>query len=247
MEPGSPTVEDFRALARSSPWRFTTLHFTHRREHEAGGTPDDQPVEAWLDRKARRVTVRSSQGVEVIEGTPYGTDPLDEAEFGFTAAATAERPEGPTLRADGLVEVRPEGWHVDRGDPMWQDYLWTAMLDPVELSDGVVITGVAAVTVRGRPAWAATCRPLAGRGEEWEDGYEPRCSCCPLLDSAVSRLLEYGPGDPTLTDPALPTSYRVHLDVQTGIVVDLAPVDGRGGTVLTNEILSVDEPLNPPR
>ena len=25
-----PTVEDFRALARSSPWRFRTLHLTHR-------------------------------------------------------------------------------------------------------------------------------------------------------------------------------------------------------------------------
>lgn len=247
MEPGFPTVEDFRALARSSPWRFTTLHFTHRREREAGGTPDDQPVEAWLDRKAGRVTVRSSKGVEVIEGPPYRTAVLDEAELGFTAAATTERPEGLTMRADGLVEVRPEGWHFDRGDPMWLDYLWTAMLDPVELSDGVDITGVAGTAVRGRPAWAATCRPLAGRGEEWEGGYEPRCSCCALLDSAVSRLLEYGPEDPTLTYPALPTSYRVHLDVQTGIVVDLAPADGRGGVALTNEIHAVDELLNPPR
>ena len=247
MEPGSPTVEDFRALARSSPWRFTTLHFTHRREREAGGTPDDQPVEAWLDRKAGRVTVRSSQGIEVREGTPYGSDSPDGAEFGSLAAAMADRPKDLTLRPDGLVDHRPEGWYFARGAPMWQDYLWTAMLDPVELSYGVDITGVAAVTVRGRPAWAATCRPQAGRGVEWEGGYEPRCSCCALLDSPVSRLLEYGPEDPTLTYPALPTSYRVHLDVQMGIVVDLAPVDGRGGVVVTNEILSVDEPLNPPR
>lgn len=142
-----------------------------------------------------------------------------------------------------LVTQRPEGWHLEHGDPMWQDYLWTAMLDPLELSYGVEIGEVEGTTVRGRPTSAATCRPLIGKGEEWKGGYDPRCSCCPLLDSAVSRLLESGPQDPKLSDSELPTTYRVHLDVQTGIVVDITPLDGSGGTSLPNEIHAVDERL----
>lgn len=50
----------------------------------------------------------------------------------------------------------------------------------------------------------------------------------------------YGPEDPTLSDRELPTTYRVHLDVPTGIVVDITPLDGSGGTSLTNEIHAVD-------
>ena len=40
--------------------------------------------------------------------------------------------------------------------------------------------------------------------------------------------------------------YCVHLDVQTGIVVDITGLDGTGGSSLTNEIHAVDEPLHPP-
>ena len=40
--------------------------------------------------------------------------------------------------------------------------------------------------------------------------------------------------------------YRVHLDVRTGIVVDLTPLDGTEGTSFTNEIHNVDEHLDPP-
>lgn len=117
------------------------------------------------------------------------------------------------------------------------------MLDPLELSYAVGIEDVEATTVRGRPTWAATCRPLIGKGEEWQGGYEPRCICCPLLDSAVSRLVECGPQDPTLSDSELPATYRVHLHVKTGIVVDITPLDGSGGSSLSNEIHVVDERL----
>lgn len=129
---------------------------------------------------------------------------------------------------------------------MWQDYVWTAMLDPLELSHGVAVEDVTVTTVRGRPAWSATCWPLTRKGEEWEGGYKPRCGCCPLLGSAASHLVEYGPEDPTLTDHELSTVYSIHLDVQTGIVVDLTPLDGTGGTSLTNEVHAVDEPLDAP-
>ena len=105
------------------------------------------------------MTVRSSQGLEVSEGPPYGTRSSEDGEHRTASSAGSMQPPGLPLRLDGLMEHRPEGWHYDRGDPMWQDYLWTAMLDPVELTYGVDITCIVATTVRGRPAWAATCRP----------------------------------------------------------------------------------------
>lgn len=85
-----------------------------------------------------------------------------------------------------------------------------------------------------------------GNGEDWEGGYEPRCGCCPLMDSTASRLPEFGPDHPTLRARDLPTTYPVHLDVQTAIAVQIDAVDGWGGTVLSNHVLAVDQPLNPP-
>lgn len=150
------------------------------------------------------------------------------------------------LQPDDLVAERPSDWHLYYGDPMWRDYQWTAMLDPAELSHGVQIEDVTATTLRGRLTWSAICRPLMGEGEDWEGGYDPPCGCYPLLDSAASRLLEYGPDDPILHTSDLPTTYLVQLDVQTAIAVQINTVDGWGGTVLSNEIHDVDRPLNPP-
>jgi hypothetical protein len=237
--PLAPRADDFRALAQSSPWRFITVHFTYQGQRGAGAEADGI-AEAWLDRRAHRVTVRSPDGVRVAEGVPYGVSGMDTT----TALRT---PIEATLRPDGLVAKRPSDWHLYYGDPMWRDYQWTAMLDPAELSSGVQIDGVTATTLRGRPTWSATCRPLMGDGEEWEGGYDPRCGCCPLLESAASRLLEYGPDDPTLHSGDLPTTYLVHLDVQTAIAVQIDAVDGRGGAILSNKIHDVDQPLSPPR
>lgn len=245
-----PNADDFRALARSSPWRFTTLHFNHGE------------VEAWLDRTQKRLIVRSSRddggtSVETVEGVPYSTS----ARFGWdteTGMAIELGPAEPTAelplrRADGLVLKRPAGWHYDHGDPMWHDYRWTAMLDPAELADGLadvadepprIVPGVdlervQELQVRGRRGWRAVCRPRT-------DAYEPRCGCCPLLDSVASRLKEYGPDDPTRIDPTLPTAYLVTLDVQTAIVIEIEALDGTGGTRVTNTIHAVDEPLASP-
>ncbi|MFF0902839.1 UNVERIFIED_CONTAM: hypothetical protein RF653_04110 [Kocuria sp. CPCC 205316] len=246
--PETPTADDFRALARSSPWRFSTVHFTHRRQRDSGSAPSGAPVEAWLDRGPGRVVVRSPAGVEVAEGPPYGAAVKLVARHDDDAWCAVPPPPEPEvlLRPDGLVARRPEGWHYDHGDPLWQDYQWTAMLDPVELSRGVDVSDVLATVLRGRPTWSATCQPLLGNGEEWEDGYTPRCGCCPLLDSPASRIHEYGPEDPTPTGGDLATVYRVHLDVQTGIVVDITPLDGTDGSSLSNELHAVDEPLAPP-
>lgn len=246
--PDVPSAEDFRALARSSPWRFTRVHFTHRQQ-DTGRTGAEGAVEAWLDRRLQRVTVRTPHGIEVAEGVPYGGAvalAAWEEEGSETAVPPSQRSDAVLYRPDGLVAERPPEWHYDHGDPMWRDYQWTAMLDPAELGQGVEITELTATVLRGRPTWAATCRPLVGAGEDWEGGYEPRCGCCPLLDSLASRLLEYGPDDPTLATEEPPTTYCVHLDVQTGIVVDVTALDGLGGSSLTNEIHDVDEPLHPP-
>lgn len=226
-----PGEEEFRALARSSPWRFRTLHFTHR----SGGLDGERSVEAWLNRPSRRVTVRTGSTVEIAEGVPYGG-----------SAGRHEPPGVPEYRADGMVAARPPGWHVVQGDPMWRDYRWTAMLDPDELDHGVQIHDVAASTRLGRETWSATCVPLIGAGEEWVGGYDPRCGCCPLLDSRASRWVEYGPDDPITGARDLPTTYRVQLDVQTAIVVRIDALDGPAGMVLTNEVHGVDTHLAPP-
>ncbi|WP_202879577.1 hypothetical protein [Serinicoccus kebangsaanensis] len=120
---------------------------------------------------------------------------------------------------------------------------WEPGEDPVVQVDGVEVTDVVEVELRGRRTWQAVCRPLV-------DTYDPRCGCCPLLDSVASRLAEYGPDDPNLERDrtSLPTAYLVSLDVQTGIVVDVSPQDGDGaGSSFGNEIHVVDEPLRPPR
>ncbi|MEX5235268.1 hypothetical protein [Kocuria arenosa] len=245
--PETPAADDFRALARSSPWRSSTVHFTHRRQRDSGSAPSGAPVGAWLDRGPGRVVVRSSAGVEVAEGPPYDAAAKLVTWDDDAGCAVRPPPEPEVLlRPDGLVARRPEGWHYDHGDPLWQDYQWTAMLDPAELSRGVDVSDVLATVLRGRPTWSATCRPLLGNGEGWEDGYTPRCGCCPLLDSPASRIHEYGPEDPTLTGGDLATVYRVHLDVQTGIVVDTTPLDGTDGSSLSNELHAVDVPLDPP-
>lgn len=245
----TPSADDFRALARSSPWLFTTLHWRHG------------DVEAWLDRPAGRVTVRRADGlVQVAEGVPYSTTALT---FPATSGGAGDdgddgvvrRADGVVRRADGLVVARPHDWHYHHGDPMWGNYVWTAMLDPVELADdadldgqrprqdvtGVLVSEVTEVDHRGRRTWQAVCRPVV-------KSYDPRCGCCPLLDSVASRLLEYGPDDPNLAADreSLPTAYLVGLDVRTGIVVDVTPLDGTAGTSLANEIYAVDEVLTAP-
>lgn len=256
----APSADDFRALARSSPWRFTTLHWTSR---DFGRNDETDVVEAWL-RRPGHLTVRDGQGVHVVEGTPYGTPvrlerpastaapgpfvnpglaPRESEPVRRAAPATAPRP---VLRPDGLVDERPSGYHYEHGDPMWQNYRWTAMLDPEELSHHVDLADVHAAERTGRLTWWATATP--------QDGYDPRCGCCPLLLGRVSVELEYGPFDDDSGRRGwetawedLPSTYLVGLDVQTGIVVDITPLDGTGGTRLGTSIHSVDAALIPPR
>jgi hypothetical protein len=233
-----PTVDSFQALARSSPWRWRTLHFTRR--------GDLGPVEAWLRRPGELVVRRPDGSEDYVTGVPYSTTRITVRS---TPDGTVVEPwEGaepdpeprPTFRPDGLVAERPEDYFLEHGDPMWQNYTWTAMLDPDELSHDVAVDAVRADRIGGREVWRARLRPL--------DGYEPRCGCCALLWSEVSVRGEYGDEPDRLARllaEGFPDAYDVALDTQTGVVVALEPV-GRDphDSAFTVEIHQVDADLD---
>ena len=130
---------------------------------------------------------------------------------------------------------------------MFQDYRWVAMLDPVELADGIdrdteptvaplVVEAVTEVEHAGRPAWEAVVATTPA--------YEPRCGCCPLLRTRDIDLLEYR-DYPEYLLPVYPEAYRVRLDVGTGVCVFTDEIGGPtpgGGHDLRIE--AVDEPMD---
>lgn len=206
----------FAGLARSSPWRWTTLRFVlDTRLHGRTTT-----VRGWVGRPDR-LRVEELDGTVLFAGRQPGPPP------GYSPAGP------PVLDADGFVSTPrlwPERFPYDA--PMWQDYRWVAMLDPVELADGedhagevgppVVVDTLEAVEHHGRPAWEAVVRttPL----------YEPRCTCCPLLLSRDSDAKETAGGVPSILErmPGLrfADAHRVRLDVGTGVCVSTAEIGG---------------------
>ncbi|KRF19744.1 hypothetical protein ASG90_20140 [Nocardioides sp. Soil797] len=222
------TEDSFRALARSSPWRWQGLHF---RRH------GDEPVEAWVDRPGRlrvvdadgRVTnevVDLSDGSGVVSMVSvYSTD--DEVPPRKPTLVRQWPHEAqPVLDSDGLVTERPDDFverdgdlvTIDYGDPMYVNYHWVAMLDPRELADHTSITELRTDEHRGRPVWRARVEPV--------DGYDPTCGCCALLWSEISDRDEYDDDDSWRSDPnrLYPAAYDVALDVETGVVVLLEPI-----------------------
>jgi len=215
----TPTADDVRALARSSPWLWTTLHFTHL---DAEGE-----TEAWLRRPGRLLVVGPDGREERVVEEPRGS----------TTWRWPQEVE-PARRPDGLVVTRPDDPVVEYGDPMYRNYQWVAMLDPVELSHGVEITGVRTGEHRGRPTWEARVRAL--------EGYDPTCGCCPLVWSEVSDRLEYDDGSGRWEPPrgtAYPEAYDVALDVTTGVVVRSQAVGGDPRCDLEVVIHEVDGPM----
>jgi hypothetical protein len=221
-----PSADDFQALARSAPWRWSTLHFTHR-----GNANAFAAVEAWLVRP-ERLLVRHAAGRERHDGWPYGSS--GEAEMLWPTAF------GPVRRGDGLVAERPDDWRIRWGDPMYTNYQWVAMLDPVELSHDVSVRDVRVGERLGRPTWEARVTAL--------DGCDPRCSCCPLIRSEVADRYEYDDGSGTWRPPpgrAYPTAYDVALDVETAVVVRSEAIGGdRPGLDFEVEIHEVDADLD---
>jgi len=219
------TADSFRALARSSPWRWSSLHLRHRDAH--GAEPDwSHWVEAWLVR-------------------PDGVLVVDEAGRRLPPSIPDQRPEpsGPwrppdvTFRPDGLVA---EGRVAPLWDPApleglyWHNYFWLAMLDPFELSHHVGLSDLRADRLGGREVWWARARP--------ERGYEPRCggNCCELLPSEAGLLADFETWEDVPEGwprGPYPEAHDVALDVATGVVARIVPVGEGRGTWLENDVL----------
>jgi hypothetical protein len=222
-----PSADAFAALARSSPWRWTTLRFAFRRRQQEEW---EKGVRAWLRRPGfLRVEAGDGRLLQVDRGTQTAATAVLSAHGGrpvrLLRPGDAGFPE-PELRPDGLVAVRPWMGSVDYDDPMFVNYFWVALLDPAELADGLdadhgtpgsgpLVEELTEVEHFGRPAWEAVVRPTST--------YAPRCSCCPLLPSREADLLEFGPEG---VRDGYPEAYRVRLDVGTGVCVLSEALDG---------------------
>jgi hypothetical protein len=222
------TEDSFRALARSSPWRWSAVHLRHR----SGQLPTaaEDGLEAWLVRP---------DGLRLV-GSDGRELPLSLQEQRRDGRPTGPwRPPATTYRPDGLVAERsPQDFLDDRllGDALfWQNYYWVAMLDPLELSHHVAVSALREDEVSGRPAWRA--RLVA------ELGYEPRCggNCCELLYSEAGLRSDFPEPEDVpegWRGQTYPEAYDVALDVATGIVVRCLPIGGPSDAPwLENDIL----------
>lgn len=246
-----PTEDAYRALARSSPWRWRTAHLTY--------ADTDTVAEAWVRRPGQQLVRVAGRPDEIADErdrdrgghalvsvrSPRSPVPRRCAvglrrrprRAAATLAPSWPHEVAPTLRADGLVAVRPSDHVVAYDDPMHESYTWVAMLDPVELSHHTDVVDVREDDRLGRRTWWAR---VSARG-----GYDPRCTCCPLLWSEVSaRADAEASGDLAWRPPpgtSYPEAYDVALDVQTGIVVErsaIGPTSGVDGHAL--ELHEVD-------
>jgi hypothetical protein len=245
-----PTVERFRALARSSPWRWSTLRYVQRLHL---GTRSHEVTRVFIRRpKLARIEALDGTLLSVYRDDPQQVTPL--ARRGYAPAGRVLRRRdapppvtlpGPAdveveLDDDGLVRSRP-GRVLDTDTAVTGSYYEVAMLDPVELADGyderpgTIIEELRAVDHHGREAWEAVLRPTAT--------YDPRCPCCPLLEGEPRDggfdLREEEPGF------VFPDAHRVRLDVATGICVANEQLGGtRSGAGHDLTIEAVDEPLS---
>lgn len=225
-----PTAQRFVALARSSPWRWSTLRL--------------RVLRGW-GQPPFRVLVRRPDGlrVEALDGTLIRAECQERSRPRYLTSqgrgGDLVRPWSfetvPTFDEDGFVRRRPSEHEAQYDDPMLQDYRWVAMLDPVELADGrgrwlpdpepdpVTVDSVKAIDHRGRAAWAALLRP--------SPSYDPRCSSCALLFSAESEA-------------CTADAHRITLDVGTGVCVESEEIGGsRPGWGHEVAIEAIDEPM----
>lgn len=232
------TEADFRALARSSPWRWRSVRFTASWTGPYAGSP----VRAWIERPNRmRVEDLNGAVLTVTDADPRPATTMLTSVGGFAPywepgvqpeePVPSPPPPQPQLRPDGLVAQRLD-YLFDHDAPMYQNYHWVAMLDPRELTDGAApeaaepdtserfgtsLEGVRAVDHYGRQAWEGVLTPTPF--------YDPRCSCCPLLHCEEADLAEFGPGGRRQAG-GYATRFLVRLDVETGICVRTEELDG---------------------
>jgi len=239
-----PTPDLFRGLARSSPWRWRALAFDLQRRPVHG---PEHTVHATVERGVG-LEVRLADGerhhdaaARIRAGwSEVGTGRHGVLELPFAWELPVE------VDAHGFVPRRPAA--ATSEDPIYRDYQWVAMLDPVELADGVSRvrmpdSGVVAGSEAGSDAGSDVVPPPAldvhrldasvrhGRDTWWAEvapraEYAPRCSCCPLL-------LDHA-------------TFLVALDVATGVCVHVEHLDGNHtGRGFSMRIRSVDgDPLS---
>jgi hypothetical protein len=234
------TPERFRALARSSPWRWSTLRYVQG-QTPSGDDPDR--IRVWIRRpKLARV--------ERVDGTLLGVhddQPQTVTRLSLRGKAAPEPLPGPQdveveLDEVGLVRERPGRWQLDTETAMLGNYYDMALLDPVELADGgdggpgATIEDLQVVDHRGREAWQAVLRPTPG--------YDPLCPCCSLL---LSELFEDSGLGLRKDDPhfVYPNGHQVRIDVATGVCVFNEQIGGtRNGAGHDITIEAVDEPMS---
>lgn len=239
--PAVPDAAAFRALARSSPWRWRTLRFVRRDTWPRTVDRRDMHVRAWLRRPDRLRVEHAETGelLSVSHDGPQGGSWLTTG-GGRPRVPVPAEDVTPAYRPDGLVARRP--WRVDTDVPMYRNYQWVAMLDPVELADddvagppgtplrpGTHLEDLAASEHHGRPVWDAIVTPRAD--------YEPRCSCCPLLLHTATDI-------PPPPEVELATAHHVRLDVETGVCVHVRQIGGtHDGWCLDVGIEAVDHDM----
>ena len=242
----TPSADSFAALARSSPWRWSTLRFTVT---WPGDPWTDSAVRAWLRRPDALRVESDDGGLLRAERTPAPTVGILGPGAGTTRTLVwASQTDPPALRPDGFVAERPDDPLVTYDDPMHDSYHWVAMLDPAELADGrdhhnglpaagpLEYRSLSEVEHHGRAAWEAVVVPTAT--------YEPRCGCCPLLRTREVDHLEYD-GRPEYLLAAYAEAFRVRLDLQTGVCVLTDELGGlRPGKGHVLRIEAVDEPMD---
>jgi hypothetical protein len=234
-----PTIERFRALARSSPWRWSTLRYVQERDPSGR---DQNRVRVWIRRpKLARVELLDGTLLRVHRGEPRTVTPLSRR--GDAPPVTLQVPSEVEVELDDdeLVRQRPGRWRLDTDTVMIGNYYDMAFLDPVELADGgdegpgATIEDLHVVDHRGRQAWEAVLRPTAD--------YDPLCPCCALL---LSEQLEDAGIDLREDEPdfAYPDAHRVRIDVATGVCVYNEQLGGtRNGSGHDLAIEAVDEPM----
>lgn len=247
----------FRAVARSSPWLWTSVELTRRLVEPS---PRYGDAHAWIRRPGWMRVDEDGRRPRVFEPDLHeGSVQISFASDGDEASTwTPPRrvfPQDPSApdpvwRPDGLVAKRvPEltvDVSVEYDDPMFNDYQWVAMLDPRELADGsaedsspmpdvlpIDVLELSTIQRDGRETFDAVVRPTGA--------YDPRCACCPLLYCALTDAYE---DRPVRAPSFYADRFQVQLDRETGICVSQRDIGGeRDGTGFDVSIHQVDVDL----
>lgn len=218
-------AETFRALCRSSPWRWKTLRFeVSWREPDVSGEPPpvDDGVRAWL-RRPGALRVESVDGTLLYSTTGTGGSRGDSY-VNSTRRSWLLPPRlvTPVFNSAGLVRRRPEAAY---GEPVFENPRFSAMLDPVELAGNapvayetpfanvIEIHSLRQVDQQGRDALEAVVVP--------NHNYRPFTPGYPLI----------GSGETTVT-----------IDWETGVCLSTLALDGPlAGSGHSVRVLGVDE------